>query len=967
MTDTALLNLNGKVMAASGGFDIAWFDGGELNGLLEEAHRDGGVKKRLLKKNPDIAIGVLELNHKPAVFLLIAVKTDEQEEVAKGAEMKKFVFNPAILPLRFSWKVDENACFTEVSGELARAVGPHFSDILGKNFAQIAQNWQMDEDGTIRALFKSHHAWSQHKILWPVDGGESHVAVTLFALPVYSRERAFIGFRGYGIIDEAGEVHGAQAGTVVKSGGKSAAFSKGLSAQEKEAFSAIARTLRADLHEEVEEVGEEMMMAEVPADEPALEGTTVPEKEIENRIEQEPPQEEVLLEPEEIEVAEQIDDKTANDGEVSDGQVNGSFDMSEQILQDWLQEQQAEQVKQEGQGGGEPVLDDVAEVAPVDDEDIHDVHDVQEIQEEQTIEDGAAVAQRMAILSPTGLSLEQPVARSFAYPATWDEVGADDGDVKSTHWQTDGNDTLPQQAQPQQQHPSVRADVLPARDDIYDAPFLPLPRAEMRLLQHVPMSVLIYRDNKVLFASDHLLGLTGFPSLDSFRVNGVLRLILRDWLPKNILQGFNGEIYPIRAHMRGVTWFDGAPASMISFTPREEEPQDHLAQELAELQKKAVELSVLLNLVADGVLIIDEGGIIHSLNDAVTQLLGQSAEMMKGKHFSQFFAPLSLPLLLQNFDALRQSKQNAGKRSGLGEAVEVAIHLQNRQAKTLSVQFSHMEMDDGYYVIIREHARPSEDRTVLEQVPEKPSAQTMQKSHYLALVSHEIRTPLNAIVGLSQMMLAEKYGALQNDRYRTYLRDIVSSGEHIMSLINDLLDVAKHAPGKMAVEIAPMSLELALNDVLGMMAPQASKARIIMRSNIAANLPLIAADQRSVKQMIFNLLANAIRFTPAGGQIIVSSMAAAEAVFLRIRDTGSGMSEAELERVMKADIVLEDVALHDNPLDAQGSGIGLPLTRALAKANGAGFHLRSQQGKGTLAEIVFAKAGQVSAHESLKG
>jgi len=465
------------------------------------------------------------------------------------------------------------------------------------------------------------------------------------------------------------------------------------------------------------------------------------------------------------------------------------------------------------------------------------------------------------------------------------------------------------------------------------------------------------RDNKVLFASDHLLALTGFPSLDSFRVNGVLRLILRDWLPKNILQGFNGEIYPIRAHMRGVTWFDGVPASMISFMPREEVPHSDLAQEFAELQKKAVELSVLLNLVADGVLIVDDGGIVHSLNDAAAELLGQSAEMMKGKHFSQFFAPLSLPLLVQNFDALRQSKQNSTKRSGLGEAVEVEIHLQNHQTKTLSVQFSHMEMDDGYYVVIRDHGRLSNDMAVLGQTQEKPSAQTMQKSHYLALVSHEIRTPLNAIVGLSQMMLAEKYGPLQNDRYRSYLRDIVSSGEHIMTLVGDLLEVARHAPGKMTVDIKPMSLELALNEVLGMMAPQASKARIIMRSNIAANLPLIAADQRSVKQMIFNLLANAIRFTPPGGQIIVSSMAAAEAVFLRIRDTGSGIDEAQLETVMKTSLPPEDMELHDTPFVAQGSGIGLPLTKALAKTNGAGFHLRSQPGKGTLAEIVFARAG----------
>jgi len=919
-THTALLTLEANIMASSANFNLKWFDEGELADLLAQAHHDGKVKKRLLKNNPDIAVGVLELNHDPAIILLIAAQTIEEQEGVVPASAQEFTFNPAILPLHFSWKVDENIRFNEVSSELAHAVGAYFSDIEGKKFSDIAQEWQLDGDGTVRALFKSHNAWSQRKILWPVEGGQ-RVEITLFALPVYSRERVFIGFRGYGIINEV-------EGAVVMEEGeamKSLHIPKGLSEQEKEAFSTIARTLRADLNE----------AAPPPQqDEDSMAG------------------EDFQQAPERFaESVRRFADKK-RDGNKNPGQSVESSETDTDLETPTEAPQFAHILSASGEGQMAPPSIEGQEVVAVLDENPHP-------------------APAMVPPSPTHLTFEQRIVRTFADPSRWDEIL---GDEMHENEMPEGEEGASDKVTHDmlREEDAVAPMPAPTENLVWEHGVLPGAAlspidTEIQLLQHVPVSVLIYRDDKVLFANNHLLTLTGFASLDAFRLHGVLRLILRDWLPKNILQGLNGEIYPVRSHMRAMSWFDGVAASMISFMPREDDALSTLTREFEALQKKAIELSVLLNLVDDGVLIVDEGGIVHSLNDAAARLLDQAQEAIKGQHFSQFFAQSTMALLNQHFDTLRQRQQNKPQqRDAPGAAVVAELKLKTGASQTVHLRFAPMEMDKGYYIILSDHGAVVEDQFTFNKAHQDMPMGGRQEANALALVSHEIRTPLNAIVGLSQMILAEKYGPLHNDRYRTYLRDIIRSSDHIMTLVNDLLDNTKN-PSKITVQVKPMALELVLNEILGMMAPQVSRARIIMRSNIAANLPPIAADQRSVKQMVFNLLSNALRFTPAGGQIIVSAMAAQGEVLLRIRDTGSGMNTAMLEKVMNSsfdpafdlnapEAFAPFAAHHHKDAGGGGTGMGLPLVKALAKANGAQFSLRSEPGKGTLAEIIFAKA-----------
>ena len=145
------------------------------------------------------------------------------------------------------------------------------------------------------------------------------------------------------------------------------------------------------------------------------------------------------------------------------------------------------------------------------------------------------------------------------------------------------------------------------------------------------------------------------------------------------------------------------------------------------------------------------------------------------------------------------------------------------------------------------------------------------KSDFLAKISHEIRTPLNAMIGFSEVMMQERFGPIGNDRYKQYLQDIHSSGGHLISLLNDLLDLSKIEAGKLELSFASVDLNELTQQCVSLMQPQANRERIIIRTSLPQDLPQVTADARSVRQIVLNLLSNSIKFTGAGGQVIVST------------------------------------------------------------------------------------------------
>src|SRR5690606_17959497 len=142
------------------------------------------------------------------------------------------------------------------------------------------------------------------------------------------------------------------------------------------------------------------------------------------------------------------------------------------------------------------------------------------------------------------------------------------------------------------------------------------------------------------------------------------------------------------------------------------------------------------------------------------------------------------------------------------------------------------------------------------------------KSDFLAKISHEIRTPLNSIIGFAEVMMQERFGPIDNERYKQYLQDIHASGGHVVSLLNDLLDLSKIEAGKLEMHFADINLNQLTQQCVTLMQPQANRERIIIRTSLPHDLPQVTVDERSVRQIVLNLLSNSIKFTGPGGQVI---------------------------------------------------------------------------------------------------
>jgi signal transduction histidine kinase len=199
-------------------------------------------------------------------------------------------------------------------------------------------------------------------------------------------------------------------------------------------------------------------------------------------------------------------------------------------------------------------------------------------------------------------------------------------------------------------------------------------------------------------------------------------------------------------------------------------------------------------------------------------------------------------------------------------------------------------------------------------------------------------------------MMGEQFGAIGNDRYREYLKDIHGSGEHLVSLINDLLDLSKIEAGKLDMVFSNVNLNQLVQQCVALMQPQANQQRIIIRSSLSQTLPPVEADARSVRQIVLNLLSNSIKFTGAGGQVIISTAFTDRGdAILRVRDTGAGMTDKEIETAMEP---FRQLATSTR-WGSGGTGLGLPLTKALAEANRASFTIKSAVDTGTLVEIAF--------------
>jgi signal transduction histidine kinase len=223
-------------------------------------------------------------------------------------------------------------------------------------------------------------------------------------------------------------------------------------------------------------------------------------------------------------------------------------------------------------------------------------------------------------------------------------------------------------------------------------------------------------------------------------------------------------------------------------------------------------------------------------------------------------------------------------------------------------------------------------------------------AEFVAKISHDIRNPLTAIAGFAEAIMSERFGPIGNERYREYIKDLHAAAAHLSSMVDDMFDLSKLESGRIDLTFAKVNLNELVQQCVGMMQPQANRARIIIRSALTSALPPVKADERALRQIVLNLLSNSIKFTGPGGQIIVSTVFSdTREAILRVRDTGAGMSEKQIAAALEPFADIDAWARSGSG----GTEFGLPLTKALAEANHAQFRIKSAPEAGTLVEIAF--------------
>jgi signal transduction histidine kinase len=229
----------------------------------------------------------------------------------------------------------------------------------------------------------------------------------------------------------------------------------------------------------------------------------------------------------------------------------------------------------------------------------------------------------------------------------------------------------------------------------------------------------------------------------------------------------------------------------------------------------------------------------------------------------------------------------------------------------------------------------------LEVANRELAAASQHKSEFLANMSHELRTPLNAIIGFSEVLTERMFGEL-NEKQEEYLKDIYASGQHLLSLINDILDLSKIEAGRMELEVTDFDLPSAIDNALILVRERASRRGITLGHSIDERLGSIRGDERKVKQVLLNLLSNALKFTPEGGRIDVSAVPRDGVAEISVADTGVGIAPEDQEAVFEE---FRQVGTADKKVE--GTGLGLALSRKFIELHGGRIWVESEVGKGS--------------------
>jgi signal transduction histidine kinase len=355
-------------------------------------------------------------------------------------------------------------------------------------------------------------------------------------------------------------------------------------------------------------------------------------------------------------------------------------------------------------------------------------------------------------------------------------------------------------------------------------------------------------------------------------------------------------------------------------------------------------LQSTLENIGEGLSVFDNRGRLVAWNSRFCELLELPPDLTVG-------APLRDILMLQ---AVR------GDFGRDDPSVEVAKRLEwfYRDVPTTKeritpqgriVQISRRAMPDGSIVSVYSDItdlKASERKLI--QARSQAEMANHAKSEFLANMSHELRTPLNAIIGFSEIIAHELFGPLGNEKYLDYMKDIHQSSLHLLSIINDVLDMSKIEAGKLELSKEPLNLRHLIGEVIRMMRERADSRGVELVTKLSDDEVEIWADERAMKQVFLNLLSNAIKFSQDGGEVCIRVVSDEPGLaVVEFEDHGIGMNEEELERALQP----FGQAKPSTTRNYGGTGLGLPITKGLIEAHGGKLAIESRAGQGTTARI----------------
>lgn len=815
-----------------------------------------------------------------------------------------FEFTVGPKPIRFVWDMDTNNEFRSVSDEFALAVGPNAANVVGRTWSDLCKELEIDNGEEVTTLLSKGDTWSGKTVLWPVEGTDLRVPIDLAGLPSYGRNRVFEGFNGFGIVRTADAVVDPRASGLSLTAAAASAAAAGTAAA-----AATAAGLTSESNSEDDDVTE-------------VDGTTTSD----------------------------IDDSSSKE----------TVDTTDQS--------------------------DSPDDAP-DDSKVVDLGKRRESKNGRTLS-----------------SDEQETFEEIGEKLT--DSSASDEEIKDDATETskpDEKETPNESFTPSAFSGPSRKPLGTTSTDEAASVGTPEHNVDTSILARLPIPVLVYRANDLLFGNDQFFEQTGYSDLSNLATAGGIDALfggqeIGDDDTQSAIYHANGDKLDLQANLQCVPWDDDRAMLLTLRTPDGDDdggddgdggggdgdgddgnddgdnggedggsssepvkmdaaPTNGPAARLAEVVPLhqtspkpafgglgAEDLRNILDTATDGVVILSDEGIVRALNKSAEALFDVEPDSILEQSFTKILAPESHRSAMDYLSGM----SGTGVASLMNDGREVIGKTAKGGLIPLFMTIGKLQQTNACCAVMRDITqwkKAEEELLSAKSIAETASA---QKTEFLAKVSHEIRTPLNAIIGFSDMMIEERFGKIDNDRYRGYLRDIHRSGNHVLELVNDLLDISKIEAGKMELEFDACDLNTIVSESVALTQPDANKERIIIRTSLSAVVPKVVADPRSLRQIILNLVSNSIKYTKPGGQVIVSTVYEESGeVVLRVRDTGIGMSELELTRALKP---FQQINTESS---TQGTGLGLPLTKAMVEANRARFEIESKPEEGTLVEVFF--------------